>query len=58
MDFAVDDRAERFRAEIREFVAQHLTPEMRQRMLDTGSQHDWDFYRALSEQGWIGVRLG
>lgn len=55
MDFAVDERAERFRGEIREFVAQHLTADVRQRMLDTGTMHDWGFYRALSERGWIGA---
>jgi len=55
MDFSIDERSELFRAEVREFVAQHLTPEMRQQMLDTGSLHDWDFYRALSQQGWIGA---
>lgn len=55
MDFSIDERSERFRAEIRAFVAQHLTPEIRQQMLDTGSLHNWDFYRALSRQGWIGA---
>src|SRR5277367_166305 len=55
MDFAIDARTTAFRHEIRAFLAEHFTVEMRERMLKTGTMHDWDFYRALSQRGWIGA---
>jgi alkylation response protein AidB-like acyl-CoA dehydrogenase len=53
MDFAADAGTEAFRAEVRAFLAQHLTPEVDARLYATGESHDDDFARALGERDWI-----
>lgn len=55
MDFALDERAERFRAEVREFLREHLTEEVHARVAASGTYHDWEFHRALARRGWIGA---
>ena len=53
MDFAPSEAAERFRAEVREVVAAHFTDEVRDRVHETGTLHDWGLHRALAARGWI-----
>lgn len=56
MDFRrleLSDEDARFRAEVRELIATHLTPELRERVRRSGSSHDPGFVRALGERGWI-----
>ncbi|HZP31667.1 MAG TPA: acyl-CoA dehydrogenase family protein, partial [Acidimicrobiia bacterium] len=53
MDFAPSEAAERFRAEVREVVATHFTDDVRRRMHDTGTMHDWSLHRAVAARGWI-----
>jgi alkylation response protein AidB-like acyl-CoA dehydrogenase len=53
MDFNLGDRSDAFRAEVHDFVAGNLRPEAIERVHETGTVHDWDFYRALGAQGWI-----
>lgn len=51
--FDLGPEAEAFRAEVVAFLDEHVTPEVHQRVLETGTYHDWDLHRALGEKGWI-----
>ncbi|MGV3759267.1 MAG: acyl-CoA dehydrogenase, partial [Actinomycetota bacterium] len=53
MDFRFDPETERFRAEVRTFIAEHLTREVVDRAYATGTMHDWGFHRALCERGYL-----
>jgi alkylation response protein AidB-like acyl-CoA dehydrogenase len=53
VDFRLGEKSEAFRDEVRRFVAEHLPAETIERVHQTGTAHDWDFYRALGAQGWI-----
>lgn len=53
MDFRFDAATEAFRAEVRAFIAEHLTPEIVERAHTTGTMHDWGFHRALCERGYL-----
>lgn len=53
MDFRLGERAEDVRRQARQFLEQHLTDEVKEKMHTTGVHHDWDFHRALSERGWV-----
>lgn len=54
MDFAVDERVELVRAEARQMVRDHLTPEVLARVAATGgSRHDWEFHREMTRRGWL-----
>jgi alkylation response protein AidB-like acyl-CoA dehydrogenase len=55
LDFGLGPRAEDFRAEVRAFLAEHLTREVEERTRRTGTMHDWGFHRALAARGWIGA---
>jgi 3-oxocholest-4-en-26-oyl-CoA dehydrogenase alpha subunit len=49
VDFALTPETERFRAEVREFIAEHVTPELIERMHETGTFHDWGLSKALAD---------
>jgi alkylation response protein AidB-like acyl-CoA dehydrogenase len=53
MDFRFDPETEAFRAEVRAFLAEHLTDEVIERALRTGTMHDWGFHKALCERGYL-----
>lgn len=53
MDFTPDPEAETLRAELRAFLAQHLTSELEDRVYQTGVSHDQELARRLAERGWI-----
>jgi alkylation response protein AidB-like acyl-CoA dehydrogenase len=53
MDFSWGDEVEAFRQEVRAFLAQHLPPEVEERLYETGESHDDDFARAMGERNWI-----
>ena len=53
MDFRLGDDAEALRKEVRAFVAEHLTDEMRETMERTGTHHFPAFARAMGERGWV-----
>src|SRR5258706_3598366 len=53
MDFRFDEAAEKFRAEVRAFLDEHLTDEVVERAHDTGTIHDWGLHAALAERGWL-----
>jgi alkylation response protein AidB-like acyl-CoA dehydrogenase len=53
MDFRSSDKANELRADVRSFVAQTMTPELRARLHDTGTLHDSGFLQALVSRGWL-----
>jgi alkylation response protein AidB-like acyl-CoA dehydrogenase len=53
VDFDLGPKAEAFRLEVRDFLDEHLTPEMHERSWRTGTRHDWDLHRAMAERRWI-----
>src|SRR5262245_22333333 len=57
MDFAPSPSAERFRAEVREVIAEHFTDEVRDRVHQTGTIHSWPLHQAIGDRGWIAQAL-
>ena len=55
MDFGTDERAEWLRGQARDFLAEHLTPQVRARVEQTGEYHDGEFHQALARRGWLGA---
>ncbi|HEY1974122.1 MAG TPA: acyl-CoA dehydrogenase family protein [Pseudonocardia sp.] len=53
MDFELGDDIDVLRAQVRKFLAEHVTDEMLERVHRTGTWHDRDFARALGDRGWI-----
>jgi alkylation response protein AidB-like acyl-CoA dehydrogenase len=53
MDFRFDPETEAFRAEVRAFIDEHLSRDVVERALTTGTMHDWGFHRALCERGYL-----
>ena len=53
MDFRFEPDTEAFRAEVRSFIAEHLSPEIVERTHATGTMHDWGFHRALCAEGYL-----
>jgi alkylation response protein AidB-like acyl-CoA dehydrogenase len=53
ISFDLGPEVEAFRAEVAEFLDEHLTPEVRAQVRATGSHHNWDLHRALGARGWI-----
>jgi 3-oxocholest-4-en-26-oyl-CoA dehydrogenase alpha subunit len=51
MDFRLGERSDAFREEARQFLGEHLTDELRERIYTTGVHHDWDFHWARAEHG-------
>ena len=52
MDFLMPERAEAFRAEVRQFLAEHLTGEMIAATRD-GTIHSPALHRAIADRGWL-----
>ena len=53
MDFGLTTAARTFRDEVRAFVDEHVTDEVIDRALTTGTMHDWGLHRALAEKRWL-----
>jgi alkylation response protein AidB-like acyl-CoA dehydrogenase len=53
MDFRLGEKSDAVRVEAREFLAEALTDEVREKMGATGVHHSWDFHRKLVERGWL-----
>src|SRR5690606_37885131 len=53
VDFRFAPETERFRQEVRAFIAEHLTRDIVERAHATGTMHDWGFHRALCERGYL-----
>jgi alkylation response protein AidB-like acyl-CoA dehydrogenase len=57
VDFTPSDAAVQFGEEVRELIATVFTDEVRQRVHDTGTMHDWGLHRAMADKGWIAQAL-
>jgi alkylation response protein AidB-like acyl-CoA dehydrogenase len=55
MDFAINEHTEAFRAEVKQLLDEQLTDEVRTRLRETGTAHDWGLHRAMAERHWIGA---
>jgi alkylation response protein AidB-like acyl-CoA dehydrogenase len=53
MDFSLGDKAEAFREEVRDFLAEEMNDDVRHTAWGTGTLHDWGFHKALAARGWI-----
>ncbi|HSS11991.1 MAG TPA: acyl-CoA dehydrogenase family protein [Acidimicrobiales bacterium] len=53
MDFRFSDKANQLRAEVRSFLGQTMTPDLRARLHHTGTFHDSAFLQALVDRGWL-----
>ena len=53
VDLGLSPETVAFRDEVRAFVAEHVTDELRERAATTGTMHDWALHRALAERGWL-----
>jgi alkylation response protein AidB-like acyl-CoA dehydrogenase len=52
-DFRLGADVEAFRAEVRAFLAEHVTDEVIETAHRTGTIHDWDLHRKMAAAGWI-----
>lgn len=57
MDFTRDPATVEFQREVRAVLDRHLTPELRRRVHDTGTHHDWTLHRAIAARGWLAAAL-
>lgn len=55
MDFATDPATDSLREEVRDFLREHLTPAVRERVATTGDYHDREFHQAMAERSWVGA---
>jgi alkylation response protein AidB-like acyl-CoA dehydrogenase len=53
VDFRLGERSDAFRDEVREFLAEALTPEMHEQIHRTGTNHIPEFSQRLTERGWM-----
>ncbi len=53
MDFELGEQSDAFRAEVRAFLDEHMTPEVREQVRATGSMHNWRLHKALAAKGWL-----
>lgn len=53
MDFSLGERSDTFREEVRSFLDEVFTDEMRERIHRTGVHHDREFHRAMVARGWL-----
>jgi alkylation response protein AidB-like acyl-CoA dehydrogenase len=53
IEFSLPDSAVQLVSEVRDFLDEHLTPEVRERERRTGDGHNWEFNRALAQKRWV-----
>ena len=53
MDFSLPPEVEAFRADVRAFLAEHVTDEVIETAHRTGTVHDWGLHRRMAEAGWL-----
>jgi alkylation response protein AidB-like acyl-CoA dehydrogenase len=53
LGFVTEPPPDPHRDEVRAFLAEHLTPDVIERVHATGTVHDWGFHRALAAEGWL-----
>lgn len=54
MDFRFSDEVAGFGAEVRDFLAEHLSDASRRQMHDSGTIHDPALHRMIADRGWLG----
>ena len=52
-DFLQDEDVAAFSAEVRAFLAENMTDEMRRRIHDTGTVHDPTLHADMAAHGWM-----
>jgi alkylation response protein AidB-like acyl-CoA dehydrogenase len=57
MRFRLDPELEQFQNDVHDHVSTLMTPELEQRIYETGVYHDADFTRGLAEKGWYASDL-
>ena len=57
MDFQPDPSVAAFANEVRAFLAEHLTDDMRRQMHRTGTSHDEGLHRAIAGRGWLAAAI-
>jgi len=57
VDFSPDPSVVAFTSEVREFLAGHLTDEMRRDMHESGTSHDDGLHRAIAARGWLAAAV-
>ena len=57
MEFTTSETVAAFAAEVRQFLAEHLTTEAREQMHRTGTVHDWALHRAIAARGWVAAAI-
>jgi alkylation response protein AidB-like acyl-CoA dehydrogenase len=55
MDFRLGDDADTFRAEVRAFLEDHITPELEEELYRSGVSNDEGFTKALAENHWLAL---
>ena len=55
MDFRMGEKSDAFRAEVREFLDEQMTPELEEKLYRTGVSNDEDFTKALAEKGFLAL---
>ncbi|HEY8527733.1 MAG TPA: acyl-CoA dehydrogenase [Acidimicrobiales bacterium] len=53
MDFSFDAETLALQQEMRQFLAENLTPDIIERALSTGTMHDWGLHKKLAERGYL-----
>jgi alkylation response protein AidB-like acyl-CoA dehydrogenase len=53
MEFSLPPEVEAFRADVRTFLAAHVTDDVIERAHTTGTMHDWELHREMAAQGWL-----
>ncbi len=53
IDFRLGGDSEAFREEVRDFLSEHMTPALEERIYHNGVSHDVEFADALRERGWL-----
>jgi alkylation response protein AidB-like acyl-CoA dehydrogenase len=53
VNFDLGEETDLLRKEVRDFIAQHVTPELLERVHRTGTWHDKEFALALGRRGWV-----
>lgn len=52
MDFSLTPAETAFQAELRDFCARHVTPQVRQQTRN-GTLHNWELHRKIAQRGWL-----
>lgn len=57
MDFVENVETAEFGRDVRAVLDAHLTPEVRRRVHESGTHHDWELHRAMAARGWLAAAI-